>query len=271
MASFSTTMLSALSSSQLASLEKMRSTFNNNNNNNGLELNDSLYLRYLRARSYDYEKASKLLQDTMKWRHEFGLDQLHSEQYKSSVIKENSSGKMYLRGYDKEGHVILYMRPRCENTHDHANNVKHLVYNLEKAIACLDAKGDGIEKWSILIDFQGYSMFNAPPFKTSMETLNILQSHYPERLKRAFCVRPPFIFNAFWTMISPFIDAVTKDKIMLVNDPVSPILEKYIDLSKLEKEVGGTDERKFDSKLYLAADFNKDYLTVIDDANVIDK
>jgi hypothetical protein len=142
--------------------------------------------------------------------------------------------------------------------------VKHLVFNLEKAIACLEAKGQNVEKWSILIDFKGYSMFNAPPFQTSLETLNILQNHYPERLKRAYCIRPPFIFNAFWTMISPFIDPVTKDKIIMVNDPVSNILEKYIDLSKLEKEIGGTDERKFDSIKYLGADFGIDYLTLID-------
>ena len=108
-------------------------------------------------------------------------------------------------------------------------------------------------------------MFNAPPFKTSMETLNILQNHYPERLKRAFCIRPPFIFNAFWTMISPFIDPVTKDKIQMVNDPVNTILEKYVDMRKIEKEIGGMDERKFDSKLYLAADFSIDYLTLLDD------
>lgn len=69
-------------------------------------------------------------------------------------------------------------------------------------------------------------------------------------------------------MISPFIDSVTKEKILLVNDPVSPVLEKYIDLSKLEKEVGGKDERKFDSKLYLGANFGIDYLTLIDDNKV---
>ena len=260
------TILDNLTSDQLIALESMRNKFNNIETDiNIMKLNDSCYLRYLKARNYDVEKASKLLIDTIKWRKDFGIDQLHNESNMNCVSKENSSGKMFLRGYDKEGSILLYMRPRCENTHNHENNLKHLVYNLEKACACLEAKGEGIEKWTILIDFQGYSMFNAPPFKTSMETLNILQNHYPERLKRAFCIRPPFIFNAFWTMISPFIDPVTKDKIQMVNDPVNTILEKYVDMRKIEKEIGGMDERKFDSKLYLAADFSIDYLTLLDD------
>jgi hypothetical protein len=52
----------------------------------------------------------------------------------------------------------------------------------------------------------------------------------------------------------------------MVNDPVSDILSKYVDMEKIEKEIGGMDDRKFDSKLYLASDFNIDYLTLLDDA-----
>ena len=76
----------------------MRDTFSTNTNTNktdtGLELNDSLYLRQLSARYYDFDKASNMLKETIKWRKDFGLDSLHGEAFKNSVAKEN----IYING-----------------------------------------------------------------------------------------------------------------------------------------------------------------------------
>ena len=46
-----------------------------------------------------------------------------------------------------------------------------------------------------------------------VQVLNILQNHYPERLGRAFVINVPFLLNAFYKMINPFIDPVTKEKL----------------------------------------------------------
>ena len=42
--------------------------------------------------------------------------------------------------------------------------------------------------------------------------MNILQSHYPERLGRALIINVPFWLNAFYKMINPFIDPITREK-----------------------------------------------------------
>lgn len=47
----------------------------------------------------------------------------------------------------------------------------------------------------------------------SVQVLNILQDHYPERLGRAFVINVPFLLNAFYKMINPFIDPATREKV----------------------------------------------------------
>jgi len=58
-------------------------------------------------RNFHLEKAKQMLHETIKWRKEFGLENIHST-WKKNIEFENETGKTYLRGYDNdnEGHVI---------------------------------------------------------------------------------------------------------------------------------------------------------------------
>lgn len=229
----------------------------------GFPFSDSTYLRYLRARNNDVDKASEMLNNTITWRNTFGLPGLYRGDWKQILSTENATGKMFVRGFDREGHPLVYLRPKCENTFDHNGNLKHMVFQMEKAIKTMESEGKGVEKLALLIDFDGYSVFNAPPMSTSMETLNILQNHYPERLHRAYCLNPPWLFQGFWSVISPFIDPVTKKKIVMVTDLKT--LEKDIDPAMLETSIGGKDSRPFDSSLYINGDFNKEFNAILSD------
>ena len=70
---------------------------------------------------------------------------------------------------------------------------------------------------TLFLDFTGWSLKTAPARKTSLETLAILQDHYPERLGQAICLNPPWMFSVFWSMIKPFMDARTLSKIKFLN------------------------------------------------------
>lgn len=157
-----------------------------------------------------------MLHATLEFRKSFDLSGIQTT-WKETIEFENASGKTYVRGFDKEGHVILYMKPRNENSKSHDGNLKHVVWNLEKAIACMEATTRQ-EKMVLIIDYDGFSMSNAPPMKTSKATLNILQDHYPERLFRAYVIRPLTLFYGFFKMISPFIDPITKAKIVMLTN-----------------------------------------------------
>lgn len=47
-----------------------------------------------------------------------------------------------------------------------------------------------------LIDFDGYSSKNAPPIKVTMNSMSVLQNHFPERLGCAVCYHAPWLFSA---------------------------------------------------------------------------
>ena len=156
------------------------------------------------------------------------------------------------------------MKPRFENTKNYDGNIKHLVFTMEKTIATM--KKTGQSKMSLLIDYEGFSLFTAPPMNTSQTTLSILQDQYPERLHKAYLIRPPFYFNVFWSMISPFIDVKTREKIVFLptdSEDLRNALAKDIDICQVEKSIGGDDEVEFDSSTYLKGDFSHDYLSIV--------
>mmetsp|Transcript_13586 Transcript_13586/g.13163 ORF Transcript_13586/g.13163 Transcript_13586/m.13163 type:complete len:260 (-) Transcript_13586:91-870(-) len=252
-----------LTSVQAASLEKMRQTFRVSESC-GLPLNDATFLRYLHARSFDFTKSSAMLQATLKWRSDFGLKDMLSGNWTDIIQKENTTGKIYIRGFSKAGQPLMYMTPRNENTNDHDGNLKHLVYHMERICAISEAADNGNDKIILLIDYDGYKL-GSTPMKTSKETLSILQNHYPERLKCAYCIRPPWIFNAFFTLISPFIDPLTKAKVKLLKGDDARIqLLKEIHGAVLETSVGGEDKRPFNSKMYLEGDFKKCFASILE-------
>ena len=174
---------------------------------------------------------------------------------KDILLKENETGKLYARGYDKDGRALMYMRPGNENTHDETNNMRHLVFHLEKTIACSEKNGQS--KICLVIDYLGFQLRNAPPMSTSRRTLDILQKHYPERMHRAYICNPPFVFRTFWSLIQPFIDPVTKQKICFCSGKKG--FAKIVDdmggedkAKHLEKCAGGTEDvRAYDTTEFL--------------------
>jgi hypothetical protein len=217
------------------------------------------------------------VRDTLAWRKEFQVDRLvqatqppleDDSEFHSMLALENETGKVYTRGYDKNGRVLLFLRQERENTFNEAHNMKHLVWNLEKAIACTRRKSTqkgsaalGKEKILLILDFRKFSLGSAPPMSTSKTTLHILQAHYPERVARIYCFHAPFVFKAFWALIKPFVDPTTKAKIVFVAGaaPLQAFHDEFDDLGALEGFMGGTAVDKlapWDSANYVGLPFD---------------
>lgn len=197
-------------------------------------------------------KDDKLLEGEEKKQDGAGA-QLTSQEFRDILLQEGATGKIVVRGYDKHGRAVVYMKPGRENTNHELNNMRHLVWNMEKAIAVTKKKG--FSKIVFVIDYKGFSLFNAPPLSTSKYTLEIMQRHYPERCERFYLTNPPFIFKATWAAVKPFIDPHTKQKIVFCSGEsgiAQLVKELGGDTNKLEGCAGGTnsDLKEFDVEEY---------------------
>lgn len=140
-------------------------------------------LRYLRATKWNQKEAEKRLLGTLTWRREYGVEELTAEH----ISPENETGKQIILGYDKEGRVCHYLNPGRQNTDVSPRQVQHLVFMVERVIDLMPARQETL---ALLINFKtSKSRSNtAPGIGQGREVLNILQTHYPERLGRALII-----------------------------------------------------------------------------------
>ena len=185
---------------------------------------DGVARRYLRARKFDLEKATAMLQQTLRWRRESAVDTAWTAR-EAVVRSESATGKLRVSpSCDRDGRPMLVMCPRLENNaKGHEANLQNLVYHMERITggrplrggSPLSASEDG--KIVVVLDLKGYSMSNAPPMKTSKATLAILQDHYPERLHKFLILHAPWLFIGFFKVISPFIDPGTRERLIFLS------------------------------------------------------
>ncbi|KAG5636163.1 hypothetical protein H0H81_008944, partial [Sphagnurus paluster] len=163
-------------------------------------------LRYLRAVKWKCAAAAiQRLEATLKWRREYGI---YEEPVSSSHVEpEAVTGKQVQFGYDVRGRPGLYLFPSRQNTDEPTRQIQFTVWNLERTIELM---GPGVETLSLLINY-GDKAKN-PSLGVARTVLNILQDHYPERLGMALILNVPFLLNAFYRLINPFIDPVSREK-----------------------------------------------------------
>jgi hypothetical protein len=212
-----------------------------------LFLTDATLARYLRAREFKLKKAQQMLVNTLKWRREYKPHRITVNDIK---IELKNNGKLYRNGVDKWGRPLIYMKPRHDNTGapEREVKVKSIVYLLE-LVTRESEERRGREKVTLLIDFRDAKhVTSIANVRVSIDFLKVLQNHYPERLGVALIVNAPWAWQVFWKLISPFMDEVTKKKVLLLKSYAQ--LKEYIDDENLEEDYGGTNTFKYDYRQY---------------------
>ncbi|KAG2362587.1 CRAL TRIO domain-containing protein [Suillus spraguei] len=167
-------------------------------------------LRYLRATNWNADMAIKRLEDTLKWRREFGIYDKITPEY---IEPEAKSGKEFIFGYDTHGRPAIYVSPSKLAAEESPRTTQFTVWMAERSF---DLMGPGVESLALLVDYADNT--KNVSFGMCHSTLDIIQTHYPERLGLALIAHLPWILNAFIALLTPFMDAHTRQK--LVFNPV---------------------------------------------------
>ncbi|KAL5525775.1 hypothetical protein ACEPAG_7112 [Sanghuangporus baumii] len=169
-------------------------------------LSKDCILRYLRASKWNVATAKHRIEDTLKWRREYGFynETLSPENVEAEAV----TGKEVLFGFDVQGRPAFYMIPSRQNTEESPRQLQYAVWMMER---CIDLMGPGVETLDLLINFADKG--KNPSFSTARTMLHYIQAHYPERLGLALIINVPMLVNAFFKLIMPFVDPVTRHKV----------------------------------------------------------
>jgi hypothetical protein len=197
---------------------------------------DVLILRWLRARKWDVDAAVQQLIDTLKWRREWGVDELIAKGENALDIEELMSEKTYFMGRDKEGRPINYIHVK-----DHINNQFPVEATEKLGVLSVETGrkllGDGHETGTVVMDMSGFGMHNMD-YQLVKFFIHLLENHYPESLGLALVVHAPLIFHSCWIVIKHWLDPVVEAKIHFLRHDED--LLNYIDPSNLPRRLNGT-------------------------------
>ncbi|XP_065880475.1 patellin-3-like [Euphorbia lathyris] len=211
------------------------------------EKSDVILLKFLRARDFKVKEAFTMIKNTVRWRKEFGIEDLLEEDLGNELEKA-----VFMHGVDKEGHPVCYnvfgafqnkeLYQNCFS--DEEKRVKFLRWRiqfLEKSIRKLDFSPNGI-----CTIVQVNDLKNSPgPAKRELrqatnQAVGLLQDNYPEFVARQVFINVPWWYLAFNRMISPFLTLRTKSKFVFAGPSKSAeTLLKYIPAERVPVQFGG--------------------------------
>ncbi|GMN65581.1 hypothetical protein TIFTF001_034645 [Ficus carica] len=208
---------------------------------------DVILLKFLRARDFKVKDALVMFKNTIRWRKEFGIEELLDEDLGDDLEKV-----VFMHGTDKEGHPVCYnvfgefqnkdlYQKTFSDQEKRTRFLRYRIQFLERSIRKLD-----FSPGCVCTIFQVNDLKNSPgPAKKELriatkQALHLLQDNYPEFVAKQVFINVPWWHLAFYTMISPFLTQRTKSKFVFAGPVKSPeTLFKYISPEQVPIQYGG--------------------------------
>lgn len=175
----------------------------------------STLLRFLRARDFSVDKATQMLQESLKWRKENNIDRMLDEYQQPSIVSKHFPGGWHHS--DKDGRPLYVLRLGHMDVKGLLKSLgeegllKLALQICEEGLQLIEQAtnktGKPVLDWCLLCDLDGLSMRHLwrPGLKALLHIIETVETNYPETLGRMFIVRAPRVFPIAWTIVSTFI------------------------------------------------------------------
>ncbi|KAL6839848.1 hypothetical protein ACP4OV_029658 [Aristida adscensionis] len=210
-----------------------------------------MMLRFLKARKFNIEKAKHMWSEMLRWRKEFGADNIEEFEY----TEEHEVVKYYpqfYHGVDKDGRpVYIELIGKVDanklvqiTTID--RYVKYHVKEFERCLqmrfpACSIAAKRHIDSCTTILDVKGVGLknFSKDARELIMRMQKINNENYPETLYQLYIINAGQGFKMLWGTIKSFLDPETAAKIHVLGSKYENKLLEIIDESELPDFLGG--------------------------------
>ena len=210
--------------------------------------------RFLRARDYDVRRAFTMFVNHLKWREDYGVDDILAKDFpeREGVLEVFPQG---YHGVTKEGLPLYiqklggvdYGRLMAVTTEERV--IQLFIQEYEKFIrqklpACSAHFRRFTEKSVTVMDMAGVGLKHTRGNngRITKKILSIAQDNYPELMGRTIIINAPSVMKVIFNLFKPILGARTVAKVEMHGKHCLPKLLQYVEPDQLPKDLGGTSE-----------------------------
>ncbi|AWP13216.1 putative motile sperm domain-containing protein 2 [Scophthalmus maximus] len=200
-----------------------------------LQTDDALVEGYLTWRIYVVEDALKMIDESLQWRKEYGVNEITEGTIPRWMFE---TGAVYLHGYDKEGNKIFWFKVKLhvKDAKTILDKKKYVAFWLERY-----AKKEPGMPLTVVFDMAESGLSNID-MEFVKYIINCFKVFYPKLLSKMIIVDMPWIMNAAWKIVKSWLgpEAISKLKFASKSE-----VQTFIGPEYLPPHMGGTDPFKY--------------------------
>ncbi|TDH06823.1 hypothetical protein EPR50_G00117420 [Perca flavescens] len=200
-----------------------------------LEKDAAMVEGYLQWRLYVIDDALKMIDESLQWRKEYGLNDLTESSIPKWMFE---TGALYLHGYDKEGNKLFWFKVKLhvKDAKTITDKKKYVAFWLERY-----AKKEPGMPLTVVFDMTESGLSNID-MEFVKYVINCFKVYYPKFLSKMIIVDMPWIMNAAWKIVRSWLgpEAISKLKFASKSE-----VQGFIGPEYLPPHMGGTDPFKY--------------------------